>query len=284
MVFLAMAAVGVGLTAEDLRRAVRQRRLVVVATVGQAVCLPLIALALAALLGLSSSLEKGMLLVAACPAGSMANLYNLLARSNVALSVTLTAVSCLAGVLTLPIIMVSVQAYLDEQAELNAPVREVVGSLVLTLFLPILTGMAFRRLWPVAAERSQRGLLLLSIGLLVGVIGLIVAHESERVVAELGQVAVAVAALTGLALSAGWATSWAGGAGAAERFTTGVVFAVRNVGIATTLAVTALGQVEFAGFATAYFLAQAPLLLVVALTYRKMRGGDRNHQVGTHLL
>ena len=62
--------------------------------------------------------------------------------------------------------------------------------------------------------------------------------------------------LTVLAFGAGWATGWASGAGATERFTVGMVFVVRNVGIATAIAVTALGRVEFAVFATAYFLAQ----------------------------
>jgi BASS family bile acid:Na+ symporter len=282
MVFLAMAAVGVGLTAADLRRAVRRRSLVVAATVGQVVCLPLIALLLVSSLGLSPSLAKGMLLVAACPAGSMANLYNTLGRGDVALSVTLTAVSSLAGVLTLPIVMLCFQHHLGEQAEFDIPAREVVGNLVLTLLVPILTGMGLRRLWPAAARR-QRGLLALSIGLLATVIGLVVAHEAGRVAAEMAHVAISVAALTGLALAAGWATGWAGGAGATERFTVAVVFSVRNVGVATALAVTALAQIEFAGFATAYFLAQAPLLLVVALIYRRRRGVDRNHQDGTNL-
>jgi hypothetical protein len=61
--------------------------------------------------------------------------------------------------------------------------------------------------------------------------------------------------LTLLAFGAGWATGWARGAGAMDRFTVGMVFVVRNVGIATAIAVTVLGRVEFAVFATAYFLA-----------------------------
>jgi hypothetical protein len=47
-----------------------------------------------------------------------------------------------------------------------------------------------------------------------------------------------------------------------------MVFVVRNVGIATAVAVTALGRVEFAVFATAYFLAQVPILLAAVLGFR----------------
>jgi hypothetical protein len=60
-----------------------------------------------------------------------------------------------------------------------------------------------------------------------------------------------VALLTGSACGAGWATGWASAAGAMERFTVGMVFVVRNVGIATAIAVTVLGRVGFAVFATA---------------------------------
>jgi hypothetical protein len=58
---------------------------------------------------------------------------------------------------------------------------------------------------------------------------------------------------------------------------------VRNVGIATAIAVTALGRVEFAVFATAYFLAQVPLLAAV-LVFRCMRAGDGSNLTGASRL
>ena len=89
--------------------------------------------------------------------------------------------------------------------------------------------------------------------------------------------------LTVLAFGAGWATAWARGAGAVDRFTIGMVFVVRNVGIATALAVTVLGRVEFAVFATAYFLAQVPILLAAVVVFRCVWVADRSHAVGAEL-
>src|SRR3954469_18068850 len=88
LVIVTMFAVGLGLTVSDFRRVARNPRLVAAASAGQLVLLPMIALVLVRSLGLSPSIKKGMLLVAACPAGSMANLYAQLAQANVALSVT----------------------------------------------------------------------------------------------------------------------------------------------------------------------------------------------------
>jgi ACR3 family arsenite efflux pump ArsB len=65
-----------------------------------------------------------------------------------------------------------------------------------------------------------------------------------------------------------------------DRFTVGMVLVVRNGGIATSIAVTVLGRVEFAVFATAYFLAQVPILLTAVLVFRRMRVGDGNDFTG----
>ena len=59
-----------------------------------------------------------------------------------------------------------------------------------------------------------------------------------------------------------------------------MIFVVRNVGIATAIAVTTLGRVEFAVFATAYFLAQVPILLAAVLVFRSMRPSDRSNLTG----
>jgi bile acid:Na+ symporter, BASS family len=270
LVILTMVAVGLGLTVGDFRRVVSMPGLVAAATVGQLVFLPLIALVLVRSLGLSPAVEKGMLLVAACPVGSMANLYGHLAKANVALSVTLTAVSCLAALVTMPALMMGFQAYIGETAAFVVPIQAIIGQLLLALILPILTGMAIRRGWPAFTERHRLGLFALGLGALAALIGLVIAQEAGHFAAELGDIARAVTLLTALALAAGWATGWAGG-NRTDRFTVGLVFVVRNVGVVTAVAVTVLGRLEFAVFASAYFLSQAPLLLAAAFLHRRLR-------------
>jgi BASS family bile acid:Na+ symporter len=281
LVFVMMVIVGLGLTAADFRRVVRRPGLVVATTIGQLVFWPLLALLVVRTLGLGPSIEKGLLLVAACPAGSMANLYTYLARAHVALSVTLTAVSCLAAVLTMPILMVAFQAYAGEPATFAVPVPVIMGQLLLTLVLPILAGMGIRRAWPAVPERHQRRLLALSLGALAALVVLVIAQELESFVRQLPAIALSVVLLTGLAMLAGYATGWLCRADATDRFTVGMVFVVRNVGIATAIAVTALGRVEFAVFATAYFLAQVPILLAAVVVFRYVWVANERNAPGT---
>jgi BASS family bile acid:Na+ symporter len=217
-----------------------------------------------------------MLLVAACPSGAMANVYTHLARANVALSVTLTTVTSLVAVLTTPLALAALQGEVGESNGFPVPFGVLAGQLLLLLVFPVLAGMGIRRRWPDLTRRHGRVLLGLSCAALTALLGFVIAEEVEQFARALSQIAVAVLLLTGLAFGAGWATAWISGAKATDRFTIGMVFVVRNVGIATAIAVTVLGRVEFAVFATAYFLAQVPVLLAVVLVYRWMRvdGGD----------
>jgi hypothetical protein len=60
------------------------------------------------------------------------------------------------------------------------------------------------------------------------------------------------------------------------------VFVVRTVGIVMAMAVTVLGQAEFAVFTTVYFLAQAPVLVAAVLEFRSMRFGAGNKLAGAN--
>src|SRR5438067_8624386 len=88
LVFFAMVVVGMELTADDFRRVARRPGTVVAATVGQFALLPLIGWLLVRCIHLQPTIARGVLLVAACPSGGMANVYTYLSRANVALSVT----------------------------------------------------------------------------------------------------------------------------------------------------------------------------------------------------
>jgi BASS family bile acid:Na+ symporter len=272
---LAMLGVGLGLTMEDFRRVGRRPWLLTAATLGQIVLLPLIALVLVRLLDLSLAVERGLLLTAASPAGSMAILYAYWARANVALSVSLTAVSCLAAVLGMPMLMVALQEYLGESESFGIPIPAIIEQLLLT-FVPILLGMAVRRRWPAAVERLGRWLFALSTLAIGASIGLVIVQEREHLVSDLPEMGLAVVILAGLSFAAGWLTGWLFEVRRTIGFTVATVFVARNVGVATAIAVMALNQVEFAAFATAYYFFQIPLVLGAILVFRWRRVFERH--------
>src|SRR6516165_1848706 len=116
-----MVVVGMVLTTADFRRVARQPQTVVTAAAGQFVLLPAIGWLLVRSLRLQPAIAQGVLLVAACPGGAMANVYTYLARGNVALSVTLMAVSCLAAALATPLVLAVLQAQDRESTSFPVP-------------------------------------------------------------------------------------------------------------------------------------------------------------------
>jgi BASS family bile acid:Na+ symporter len=87
LVLFLMFVVGLGLTSEDLRRALQRPWLVAALTIAQAVLLPIAAAVVARVLALPEPLAFGLVLAASCPAGTGSNAYTLLVGGNVALSV-----------------------------------------------------------------------------------------------------------------------------------------------------------------------------------------------------
>src|SRR5262249_10296607 len=136
------------LTAADFRCIARQPGTIFFATVGQAVLLPLLGWLLVRHLPLQPDIAHGTLLVTACPSGAMANLCTSLGRGNVALSVTLTAVSCLTAVLATPGALAVLPPGVGGAVAFGVPLPVPARPLAVLLVLPVLVGMGIRQRWP----------------------------------------------------------------------------------------------------------------------------------------
>jgi ACR3 family arsenite efflux pump ArsB len=105
----------------------------------------------------------------------------------------------------------------------------------------------------------------------LGLAALVVVQEREHLSNDFAEISLAVILLTVIMWLAGWVTGHVCTLEARDRFTLAMVFVVRNVGVATAVAVTVLGRVEFAVFAAASFLAQVPLVLAALALFRLSR-------------
>lgn len=267
--FLLLTAVGLDLTAADFARVRRQPRLVAAGVLGPLVLLPPLALALQHVFAPPWAVGAGLLLVAACPIGGISNTYSLLAGAATALSVTLTGASCLLAVATLPAQARLFEAVLGRPLGFTAPVGALVAQLLFMLTLPVATGMLVRRRWPRVAERHSLGLRRLAAWGLGLLIVIVVWDQVELFRSALFETARLAAGFVALSFAVGWALGGLLRAEARERFTLAMEFATRNVAVATAVAVTLLGRVEFAVFATSYFLTELPLALVAVTVFRR---------------
>jgi len=265
--------VGLDLSPSDFHRVRRQPGTIAAGLLGPLVLLPPIALGLNALFRPSAAAQAGLLLIASCPVGGISNTYNYLAGASTALSVTLTAVSCLAAVATMPLLTRLFELVLGRPFGFEVPATTLAVQLLVLLVAPVTLGMAIRRWAPAFAARNRRAFRLAAFAALVALLGFIVVAQREDFAREIPRAAPLAAALVVVAMASGALVGSVLGAGRSDRFTLALEFGTRNVAIASAIAITVLGRLEFAVFAAIYFVTEAPIALAAVFGFRRAGPG-----------
>ncbi len=199
-----MLGLGLGLTTEDFRRVARYPRAVLIGLTLQTLVLPWVAFALALGLGLPAELAVGLMLLAASPGGATANLFSHLARGDIALNITLTAINSLLCLATLPLILnLSLEYFLGAGQYVPPPVRKVVEVAVI-IVMPVALGMLIRAIAPTLSARAEKPIRLLAVVVLILLVIAAVAQSKEVLLAHLGTVGFACLAFNLASLGAGY--------------------------------------------------------------------------------
>ena len=150
-----MFQLGIELDREAFARVLHRPAAVAVGLAGQLVLLPLLAFGIASAFRLPPHFFLGLVLVACCPGGSSSNVFSLLAKGDVALSVTLTALSSVITLFTIPVVMEFAARFVSLHTDLaiDLPAGKLRVQNIVLLFLPMAAGALFRHLRPAAAAR-----------------------------------------------------------------------------------------------------------------------------------
>ncbi|MQA63163.1 MAG: bile acid:sodium symporter family protein [Actinophytocola sp.] len=151
-----MFGLGLALTTQDFVRVARWPKAALLALACQLFILPAVCFGLVVLFDLPATLAVGMMLLAAAPGGTTANLFSFLAGGDVALNVTLTAINTVLAVVTIPVVVnLSALYFAGESSDLRLPPGEVIPIVAIVL-VPIAIGMIVRSRFHDFAERMQR--------------------------------------------------------------------------------------------------------------------------------
>lgn len=192
---LLMFDLGLALRLEDFGKVFRRPGPIVVALVGQLVLLPLIALGLACLFKLPPVFFIGLVLIACCPGGSSSNVFSKLAGGDVALSVTLTAVSSVVTLFTIPLIMSWATQLVGESVGISLPVGNLIKQNLVLMLLPVLLGIGLHYAWPKAAEKTDKVLTKLAFPLLLVLISVFYIQHHRTILENIGILGLCVTAL-----------------------------------------------------------------------------------------
>lgn len=247
-----MLGLGLSLTVDDFKRVGKNPRAVVIALGIQLLILPAIAFGLIYLIGLEGALAVGMILLAASPGGTTANLFSHLFRGDIALNISLTAINSVIAVFTLPLFTnVALALFLPESDEIGLQFSKAVQVFAIVL-VPVLIGMAIRHARPAFAAKSDRPVRIFSIIVLAAItVGAIIA-ERENVVDYIADVGLVAGLFCLFSLSIGYFLSRVLRLSHKQSVAASMEIGVHNTTIAMTIAMSVMGSTELAIPAAVY--------------------------------
>lgn len=226
-----MFSMGLSLTVADFKRVVSRPKAVGLGLVLQFSVMPVAALAIGTALGLPLEFVVGMVLVGCSPGGTASNVMAYLARADVALSVTLTAVSSLAAVVLTPTL-----AWLLVGQSVPVAVGSMLGSVVQIVLLPIAAGVVINTFWSDRLDAVRSVLPKVAIAAILVIIAVIVALNREELAAAGALILLGAFLQNVTGLVAGYAIARALGFDRTVARTISIEVGMQNSGLAVALA------------------------------------------------
>ena len=226
-----MLAMGLTLTPKDFANVSKNIKAVSVGVILQFTVMPIVALIIATLMNFDTNLTVGLVLVGAVAGGTSSNVMCFLAKGDVALSISMTAISTLLSVIFTPLLV-----ELLAGKSIDIPVMGMIISLIKIVLVPVVLGIVLNTLLHKPIQKIAPALPLISMAAIVIIIAIVVALNAEKLVEVGSMVAIAVILHNSFGLLAGyWITKKLG---FEEKVCRTIAFEVglQNSGLATALA------------------------------------------------
>jgi BASS family bile acid:Na+ symporter len=229
---LVMFGMGITLTAQNFLTVLRRPMPVAIGVSLQFLLMPLAGWLLARVAGLSPQLTVGLILLGSCPGGTASNVICYLARGDVALSITLTAVSTLLAVLATPLLTLVYAGQL-----IAVPVADMLLSILRIILLPVSLGVILNHFFHRQLAMVRSLFPLVSVVTIVVIIAIIVALNAAQLGQQAPAVAATVVAHNAFGLTAGYWLARRLGRDERESRTLAIEVGMQNSGLAVALAV-----------------------------------------------
>ncbi|MFI8975160.1 bile acid:sodium symporter family protein [Nocardia asteroides] len=257
-----MFGLGLSLTGADFVRIFRNPYAALVALACQLLVLPTLAAGLILLFKLPPLLAIGMMLLAASPGGSTANLYSHLFRGDVALNVSLTAINSVVAVVTVPL-LTNFAVWFFYRPASDAEVVGLQFGKIIQVFalvlIPVFVGMAVRRLSASFAAKMDRPVRVGSIVVVVVVVLGAIAVERANLIGYAADIGIVAALFCLMSLSLGYVVPRMLGIDGRQSISCAMEVGIHNGTLAITIAVSVLGNTEMAIPAAVYSILMYPI-------------------------
>jgi bile acid:Na+ symporter, BASS family len=140
-----MLSVGLSLTTKDFQYIVQNPRITIGGLVLKMLIFPFIGVAIANLMGLSTTFQLGVFILLICPGGTTSNLITYWFSGSIALTIALTTIASFIAVVTVPIFTNwAHRYYFGDGVLIELPVFDTVANIFIVMIVPVLLGMFLR--------------------------------------------------------------------------------------------------------------------------------------------
>jgi len=274
-----MFGVALGIRLEHFGLLAKKPKSVLLGIISQFIALPALTFLLILLIRPTPSIAMGMILVAACPGGNISNFISSLAKGNVALSITLTAIATISAIFMTPFNFALWGKLYTEAASLVIPISidpvEMLKTVVILLGIPVVLGIAFAYRFPVTTQRIMKPFKTISLLLFLGFIVAAFSSNFGYFLKYIHLIFLIVLAHNALALITGFSIATFAKSPRVDRRAITIETGIQNSGIALVLIFNprlfdGLGGMAFiaawwgiwhiiAGLTTAYWWSKKPL-------------------------
>ena len=247
-----MIGLGLELTPKDFTRVTKQPKAVLIALFCQLVILVSIAFIICKVLALPPLLAVGLMLLAASPGGSTANLFSYLFKGDIALNITLTAINSVIAAFTLPLIVnFAIQHFMNDGQEISLQFSKILQVFAI-IIIPVGIGMLIRHYAPHFTEKLNKPLRIFAVSFLILIIIGAITKERHQILAYLAQVGLATVLFCLCSLLIGYFVPRLLGINSAQARACAFEIGIHNGTLAMTIALTVMASSTVAMPAAVY--------------------------------
>ena len=237
-----MVGMGASLTVSDYTRALERPRAILIGLASQFGWMPLLAYLAISWLELEGTDAMGLMLMACTSGGNASNMFSYFSGADVALSISMTAVSTLASVVLMPALLYAYTASLSP-TEMQVPYLAVMGTLVVML-LPIAGGMWLRHRSVEAARKVERLGAVSGAFLLIVLLATSVSDQIELLVSAEDSSLLACVFVAGAGMLLGYLVARLGGLRPRQRRAVSLETGVQNAPLAIAVILATFPDAE----------------------------------------
>lgn len=179
--FIIMLGMGLSLVPEDFKRVLRFPKAIALGLILKLVFIPVLTFALLYIIPMQPELAVGFVLLAACPGGATTNLITNLAKGDVALSITLTAIASVITVFSIPLVVnLGLIEFMGESQEIKLPFLKTIVQILIITIIPVIIGMLLNQYFEKFCRKLEKPVKILSAVFLIAIIAAALIAEKDQ--------------------------------------------------------------------------------------------------------